>query len=544
MPNKLLDRSERHHLLCQIDGHICRSFGLSNPDVKEFVGLISQEDYQALKNSSSIVKRTHNLLKKDYHQMKVENCSLRADSFGGYGLHYEGEKLFPKGQQISLFGYLEKIPKKDESTFSNLSIMAPREGSGLSRVMVGPARFFLNHSCVPNCDYVAIEINGRKAVQIITRQEIPPQTELLSFYGASFFGPGNRDCLCVHTNLHVDISTPVLSTTRTQIELSPIAAGSPLALQRIQGMFRMRNFKRKYRQPAVQSTHKKTCWVDLRLVDAEVSDSDVSSETEMTTVVGDNDFANEGLSNASHDSSNVFFSSSNDCENPARVASEESSSSEKEEVEAFQLIYGNSKTSLDNFVHCVESIVTKHGTSDKEAGEWLRLIRLSYPDCTIPSFKNLKNRNARIARQRILKSEELAGGEGRVLIFVEEIEMLLKLNFTHIVNYNANKGNGRDLILPDAFDRISNKLKVFLILNTDGVKVIQSRNNTLWPVWIAVANLPPILRSAFKNIILAGLWFGKEKPQWTSFFKVIVCVLIFYSSHVKFFFQFFFAGYW
>ena len=91
--------------------------------------------------------------------------------------------------------------------------MAPREGSGLSRVMVGPARF-LNHSCVPNCDYVAIEINGRKAVQIITRQEIPPQTELLSFYGASFFGPGNRDCLCVHTNLHVDVSTPVLSTTR------------------------------------------------------------------------------------------------------------------------------------------------------------------------------------------------------------------------------------------------------------------------------------------------------------------------------------------
>ena len=106
-----------------------------------------------------------------------------------------------------------------------------------------------------------------------------------------------------------------------------------------------------------------------------------------------------------------FFSSSNDCENPARVASEESSSSENEEVEDFQLIDGNSKTSLDNFVHCVESIVTKHGTSDKEAGEWLRLIRLSYPDCTIPSFKTLKNRNARIARQRILKPEALAGGE-------------------------------------------------------------------------------------------------------------------------------------
>ena len=81
----------------------------------------------------------------------------------------------------------------------------------------------------------------------------------------------------------------------------------------------MRNYKRKYRKRAVQSTPKKTCWVDLKLFDGEVSDSVVSNEAEMTTIVGDNDFANEDLRDASHVSSNVLFSSSKDCEIPALV---------------------------------------------------------------------------------------------------------------------------------------------------------------------------------------------------------------------------------
>ena len=79
---------------------------------------------------------------------------------------------------------------------------------------------------------------------------------------------------------------------------------------------------------------------------------------------------------------------------------------------------------------------------------------------------------------------------------------------------------GCDLKLPQAHNADSKSLKIFLIFNVDGVKIIKSRNNALWPVWIAIANLPPILRAAFNNIILAGLWFGSEKPGWNDFLKV------------------------
>ena len=58
--------------------------------------LISQEDYDALKNSSSVVKKRIFLFKKAYHQLKVENCNLRANSFGGCGLHYGGGIAFER----------------------------------------------------------------------------------------------------------------------------------------------------------------------------------------------------------------------------------------------------------------------------------------------------------------------------------------------------------------------------------------------------------------------------------------------------------------
>ena len=516
MSFNFLARSQKHSLLCQVDGQICRTFGFSNPDLKSFVALISEEEYDDLKNTISSVESTHNLLMKAYHQMKVENCVIRPDFFDGHGLFYQGKKTLEKRQRISILGYLEKIPKKDEPDFSNLSVMAPREGSKLSRVMVGPARF-VNHSCRPNCDYQAVEINGKKAVQIVTRQQILTGTELLCFYGTDFFGPGNRDCKCPNESFHVSVSTPATNAPEASVELSPIAGNSNVTETQV--IFRMRNFKRQYRHPNLPVTPKKTCWIDLRLPDGEISDhscseSDHSSEesTQTSTAALENEFSSSPATTV------------NQAPESRRLAESKAPNSpenEKFDIMDFEPIKNSTKISVDNFIFCVESLATLHGTSNKEAGSWLRLCRLTHPNTSIPSFKTLKKRNVLEARRRVVKSEASKEGEWCVLNFVEEIENLLKRNIDVIVKYNENKDASRDLKLPNTIEKGSGKLNIFLILNADGVKVIQCRHNSLWPVWIAIANLPPILRSAFKNIILAGLWFGTDKPPWTSFLKAI-----------------------
>ena len=171
-------------------------------------------------------------------------------------------------------------------------------------------------------------------------------------------------------------------------------------------------------------------------------------------------------------------------------------------------------------MHCVESFVTTHRTSDKEAPDWLKLLQLVVPDLNIPAFKTLNERHTESMQNKIALQKKTAKGEWLVLDYVKEPKSIVESHFDAIIKYERKKLAGCDLKLPQAYKADSKSLKVFIIFNVDGVKIIKSRNNALWPVWIAIANLPPILRAAFNNIILAGLWFSSEKPGWKDFLKV------------------------
>ena len=59
----------------------------------------------------------------------------------------------------------------------------------------------------------------------------------------------------------------------------------------------------------------------------------------------------------------------------------------------------------------------------------------------------------------------------------------------------------------------TNSLILSLIINADGVPVVKSTNLSIWPVWAAIAELPPKLRMSYKNIVLIGVWCGR-KPDW------------------------------
>ena len=57
--------------------------------------------------------------------------------------------------------------------------------------------------------------------------------------------------------------------------------------------------------------------------------------------------------------------------------------------------------------------------------------------------------------------------------------------------------------------------EIQLVCNIDGAKVFRSKSTSIWPVWIQVYNLPPILRSSFSNIVLLSLWHGQSKPDFS-----------------------------
>ena len=60
-----------------------------------------------------------------------------------------------------------------------------------------------------------------------------------------------------------------------------------------------------------------------------------------------------------------------------------------------------------------------------------------------------------------------------------------------------------------------------LVLNTDGAPVFKSRKISIWPIWVQVFNLPPVLRSSLSNLSLLGLWYGTSKPDFNQLLSYV-----------------------
>ena len=81
-------------------------------------------------------------------------------------------------------------------------------------------------------------------------------------------------------------------------------------------------------------------------------------------------------------------------------------------------------------------------------------------------------------------------------------------------------------------------------MNSDDLRLLRSSGKSLWPVWFAVANLPPKLRSTFKKIVLASLWFRLKKTSWNHVFEVIYSVILLKSNFFGLLKVQFFLVYW
>ena len=101
-----------------------------------------------------------------------------------------------------------------------------------------------------------------------------------------------------------------------------------------------------------------------------------------------------------------------------------------------------------------------------------------------------------------------------------QIKAIIKRNFRSIAEYsNRPSSYGLD-DLPIRCKTDLRTIELSLVISTDGVPV-KHGDFSVWPVWFSIADLPPILRFSYKNLILAGLWSGYEKPHWDFVFPFL-----------------------
>lgn len=113
----------------------------------------------------------------------------------------------------------------------------------------------------------------------------------------------------------------------------------------------------------------------------------------------------------------------------------------------------------------------------------------------------------------------------------DQISRSIKDNWSYIKNFDTNSSNGDSY--SDAHDgevlkKILEQYKgshvniLSLCLNIDGANKFKSNTVSLWPIQLLQNYLPPEIRFQTRNIIVAGLYYGKVKLNCRNFLLPLV----------------------
>lgn len=158
----------------------------------------------------------------------------------------------------------------------------------------------------------------------------------------------------------------------------------------------------------------------------------------------------------------------------------------------------------------------------------------------IDTYKNLRSRQDEKDKQKdescdtctvcatTYSLKKMNGGHFFIEIPLrEQIEKKISEN-TDILNYNteSNSNEITDIFDGELYKSLRAKVGpgplITLTLNTDGVRVFKSkRKASLWPIQMFINEVPPSKRFKQENIILTGIWFGKD-PIFELYFKPLI----------------------
>ena len=86
--------------------------------------------------------------------------------------------------------------------------------------------------------------------------------------------------------------------------------------------------------------------------------------------------------------------------------------------------------------------------------------------------------------------------------------------------YARSKDVNEDILLPE-LKITDGKLSIRLLVNTYGAVVSKSPVLSAWPLFLAIADLPPRKRQAFENIMLGSVFVGSGYPDFDCIFAHI-----------------------
>ncbi len=471
--------------------------------------LTVHEFEQASKMNTQLRKFTM-LLQTIYECTSDLSLKILPDKFGGFGLFNKTGKIIKPSHPMYPVGLLMKVPPETEAVLNDFSVMEGRKKE--PKVLVGTLRF-VNHSCMPNCSYYqAYGFEGRECVRLRINRPILVDEEITVYYNDDRFGENNCNCLCgfddMHKNLEEDnqpttsssmLSLPSVLSSQTDINSGPVRRRPVSFMPSDRDL--LSRFIGLHFDGASDSDDE---YADAYSTDGSshyVSTDDTSLDDSVSQLHSTPEFTD--TDNSTHMSTAEMFTS---VEQSGFVFSTDT-------------VRPNSSVTVQNQCLSLCALVIKHSGSNELLSDLLKREKLLFEQPNnLPSKHFVQNLLKSQTEPFILEKRSSEEGETIFLDFCSLLRGTVVKNLASIEKYGREKRNPDVNISHFLSD---NQMNIHLILNSDGAKLVKSNTPHVWPIWFAIADLPPKLRSAFKNLTLSVLYYGRGKPNWDACFEFI-----------------------
>ena len=415
---------------------------------------------------------------------------------------------------------------------SDLSIIRKVSSPEDSFLMLGVVRF-ANSDCNPNAEYDFS--SDHKVVKLRSLRGINPQDEILVKYSEKFFE--EYCCLCrtcetlklqneVLTPKVVELFTDVVDEEIKKVVINLIDEHQSQILPKVSNSKRKKySWFQKVRAYSQAYETESPC---LQTVVPIPNDSGILSPAESMEAPPVSLFEPETFVPRMSSPLPEFLNDSVDFPSFLSSIGETDTRSVKplDLPEISQPLYEGAKIGRANTMLLLRAFSSNANLSDVNTLKLHSLVQSLIPENNcLPSGHSLIYQQKKALKETMVAHLQLSDGEICVLSFADFLGNVVGRNLESIFRYSEQKEVGpfndfyNEKVGP--VSRWSDNIEIQLVLSTDGVSFTTSSNISLWPFWLAVANLPPKLRMSERNIAMAALYVGKGKPEWTKIVPVL-----------------------
>lgn len=204
-----------------------------------------------------------------------------------------------------------------------------------------------------------------------------------------------------------------------------------------------------------------------------------------------------------------------------------------EELLKYYLRYNISNVQLEDTAKLMN--VVPNGTVKLPTTKYL-ITKEFFENHTFECFKHVKCVKCKtFIKSNFFLCEPVSCECGSVINFTEDnyfvsfkIEKQIKKIFqeysdeiTEFLSEECENNLISDVVSGLVSKRIRKNCQKYLSItfNSDGVSLQKSNTSSLWPIQLLCNFLPPKLRYRRNNIMIAGLYYGKHKPNFTDFLR-------------------------